>query len=526
MPFASVSRRRFLSNSAGAAGAAQTACQSDRRARTDPLSGAWSDTAPEASAPNREQPIEQKGNNLNLIVICADTWGAHTIGAYGNPWIRTPNLDRLASKSAIFLDHYPESLATIPARRVIYTGRRVFPAHRVFQPDDTGGPNCRGWHQLYAEDITLAEMLAKASYTTALVSDLFHTFKPGKNFHRGFACWQWIRGQEADRAESGPAAKINLRNYLHASQQTTPDLSTPHNLGILQYLLNRQKWKGEEDWLCAQTFREAMRWLDRNASEKHPFYLHVESFSPHEYWDPFDDYYHVYMKKDYKGPRLVNPPGTTKVLSEVEFEHSKSLYYGLVSMVDAWLGKFLEKVESLGLLKNTIVVFLTDHGTMMGEQGQIHKGETRIRTQVTHVPLILYDPRRNHAGRKIRGYVQHTDLAPTLLELLDLKPPKRVTGGSVVPLLTGAAGENWRDAAITGWSDHAAVRTREWSYITRWAAGTNEHEQLYNVRDDPAELKNVVSVHPAAVQELRKKLATSIEAGRNVTKGSFHIDMA
>ena len=109
-----------------------------------------------------ETPIEQSGNKLNLIEICVDTWGTHFLGCYGNEWIKTPSVDRLASKSAVFEHCYPETLPTIPTRRVLYTGRRIFPTRQIAQPGDT--VKISGWHQLYAEDITFAEMLTAAGY--------------------------------------------------------------------------------------------------------------------------------------------------------------------------------------------------------------------------------------------------------------------------------------------------------------------------------------------------------------------------
>ena len=495
-----LSRRHLIVAGAGSAAAVQVG-----RAQA-PVAGQF------------EQPAAQKGNGLNLITICVDTWGANYFGCYGNGWIKTPHADRLAAKSALFTEAYSECLPTIPMRRVLYTGRRIFPTMQIAQPDDQ--VRIRGWHQLFAEDITLAEMLKAASYRTAVVSDLYHTFKPGKNFQRGFDCWRWTRGQEQDRWESGPAGKIDVARYLHPSQPMAANM-------IRQFLLNRQDWKKEEDWLCARVFADAARWLDRNAEESHPFYLHIESFSPHELWDPFDEYYRLYMKKDYKGPRLIHPPNVTKDMTPLEVEHVRSLYFGLLSMVDAWLGKLLAKVEALGLMKNTIIMLTADHGTMMGEQGQLHKGEDRIRIQVTRVPLIIYDPRKNFDGRKISGFVQHPDIVPTLMELLDLKPPRRVTGQSMGPLLAGNRTGGLRDTVFTGWGTHATVRTPEWALITTWTGPERKNaDQLYDLKKDPEELVNVAAQQPKVVQELRRQVAAYIESGRGVTNGTFHREMA
>ncbi len=367
---------------------------------------------------------------------------------------------------------------------------------RNCQPDDP--VRIRGWHQLYTEDVTISETLQQSGYVTAIVSDLYHEFKPDKNFHRGFDSWRWIRGQESDRLESGPRNAVNMADYMHPSHTRATRRGgargargdASHKVsGPLQYLLNRREWKTEDDWLAAQVFDQASRWLDNNAAGNQPFYLHIESFSPHEYWDPPDDYYRLYMKSNYHGPRLISPPQTTAEMTPVEVEHVRALYGGLASFVDARMGKFLQKVESLGLMRNTIISFTADHGTMMGEQGQIHKGETRIRDQVTHVPLAVYHPRRQWEGRRIGGYVQHIDLMPTLLELLDVPAPQRVTGQSLVPLIE-ARRDSGRDHTITGWGEHASIRTPEWNYIGRWSPGP-PFEQLYDLRKDPLEMKDV-----------------------------------
>ncbi len=450
---------------------------------------------------------------LNLIEIVVDTWGAHWMGCYGAAQTRTPNADALAARSAVYEDAYPEALPTLPARRALYTGRRIFPSELILQRDD--GVKIRGWHQLFTEDVTLSETLQGAGYTTAIVSDVYHQFKPDKNYHRGFDCWRWIRGQEADRLATGPRRAIDPSRYLHASQAA--QLKNRNNV-MTQYLLNRRDWKTEDDWLPAQVFREASRWVADNAAENQPFHLHVESFSPHELWDPPEEYYRLHMKSDYRGPRLIHPPIVTAKMSPLEVEHVRALYAGLVSFVDARLGKFLQTVESLGLMKNTLIVLTADHGTMMGEQNQLHKGEQRLRTQVTHVPLMIYHPRQNWAGRRVKGFVQHTDVMPTILELLAVKAPSRVTGRS----LTGGASP---ESIFIGWGEHASIRTPEWCYIGHWSPGT-PFEQLYDLKRDPLELNDVADRHPALVREFRGRLKNYVASGWDVTRGTFAATLA
>jgi arylsulfatase A-like enzyme len=175
-------------------------------------------------------------------------------------------------------------------------------------------------------------------------------------------------------------------------------------------------------------------------------------------------------------------------------------------------------------MKNTIVVFVANHGTMMGEQGQFHKGETRIRTQVTHVPLMVYHPRENWGGRRVKGFVQHPDLMPTLLDLVGVPAPARVTGESLRALIESGASSK-RETFVTGWGEHGAVRNREWVYIGRWSPGA-PFEELYDVRKDPKELKNVASANPAVVAELRARLKDHVNSGWAITRGTFATKLA
>jgi len=133
-----------------------------------------------------ERPRKQSGNSLNLIVIVADTFRSDNLACYGPKWLEqleTPNLDRFAKNSTIFADAYPEVMPTIPIRRTLYTGRRAIPSYYFPQDDIVKLP---GWHQLYHEDVTPSKTLLEAGYVNALISSVYHQFRPDRNFHRGF----------------------------------------------------------------------------------------------------------------------------------------------------------------------------------------------------------------------------------------------------------------------------------------------------------------------------------------------------
>jgi arylsulfatase A-like enzyme len=176
------------------------------------------------------------------------------------------------------------------------------------------------------------------------------------------------------------------------------------------------------------------------------------------------------------------------------------------------------------LFDNTIIVFASDHGALLGEQGQFVKGPDRIRTQVTHVPLLVRLPGKQYAGKRVSGFVQHSDIVPTLLGRLNLKGSPRITGEDLWPYVTGEK-TNQRDHVVSAFGYVAAVRTQEWNYSAIW-----NHEkfkghyepQLYDRRKDPKELVDVAAQNPAVTRELQTKLEQYISSGWDITYGSFN----
>jgi hypothetical protein len=152
-------------------------------------------------------------------------------------------------------------------------------------------------------------VLQAAGYTTAIVSDIYHQFKPDKNFHRGFGSWRWICGQESDRLETGPREAIRLADYMHPSQMRGLSTAVRAKVsGPLQYLSSAASGKPNTTGWPRRSSARPGTGSNNNVAGNQPFYLHIESFSPHEFWDPPDDYYRLYMKSNYRGPRLIQPP--------------------------------------------------------------------------------------------------------------------------------------------------------------------------------------------------------------------------
>lgn len=183
-------RRKFLRRapaSAAAVGLAGCAGSGNRQGESGEgvSGGVW------------EKPPDQKdkGNRLNLILLDVDTFRADNLACYGGNQVDCPNLDRFAQDSVIFEEAYPEALPTVPIRRNLMTGRRIVPFDYYQQHDPVQMP---GWHPLFFEDVTLAETLHEAGYATALIADILHFTRPGRNFHRGYRYFDWVRGHSFD----------------------------------------------------------------------------------------------------------------------------------------------------------------------------------------------------------------------------------------------------------------------------------------------------------------------------------------
>ncbi len=498
-----ITRREFVKELSLAAGAAATA----------PLLRA------EEGAPVRT-PKSQKKSRLNLIYIGTDTWRSDYLGCYGNPHIKTPHLDELAKESVLFTNVYADGLPTIPCRRVLYTGRSILPFEKH-----------GSWRPLFPEDATFAETLNKAGYTTGLIVDCYHFFKPDMNLHRGFDSWEWVRGQEFDMWQSGPREKFDARNYLPKHLWEEDRYKNGQNPRVVQYLLNTQDRRSEDDYFCARTCRLAMRWLERNLGGK-PFMLWLEMFDPHEPWDAPKRFQEMYYDK-YPVERFLFGYGVDKErLKPEDIPALKGLYSAEVTFSDLWIGRLLNRIRELGLMDDTIIVFSTDHGTHLGEQGCVQKTPGFLNSLVARLPLIIRHPDTSaFAGKRADALISAADYMPTFLDLLGVKGPEdRMTGKSFWPVVTGE-NEAINDEVYVGFGSFAAVRTKEWHYFENLktvvapgatpteydfrkamtAPGRGQGPALYDLKKDRGETNNVVEEHPKVVAELREKLARRFE---------------
>ncbi len=474
-----------------------------------------------------ERPPDQKGkgNGRNLILLNVDTFRADNLECYGSQIVECPRLNQFAEDCVIFENAYPEGMPTIPIRRTLMTGRRILPFYSVPQQEPIQTP---GWHPLYWEDVTLAETLYEAGYITALLSDVLHLLRPGRNFHRGYRNFEWVRGHSFDYYGTIPHRGIEVTDLIPEEYLERWQTFSREDIRwfLNQYQANMLRWSQEGESLIELTAKKLINWLKQNHDQK-PFFLHMEAFDPHEPWDAPKNFLDKYMPNA-TGPSWTNPPYVEVDVPEDGAKRMRANYAGEASCVDYWVGEILQTIGKLGLFDQSVVVFMSDHGILLGEQGQWAKGPKLLRKQVTQIPLLIRLPNKERAGQRVSGFVQIQDYMPTLLDLLGLKSPSRVTGKNFWPMVTGET-SSICDYVVNGYGWIAGVRTPEWNCSTVWNREKFEGEytpQLYNREKDVDELTSVAEKYPDVVADLKKKIDEYIAAGEDLTRGHFHGQMA
>ena len=436
-------------------------------------------------------PMTSKPNGLNMIVIIADTWRADHLGCYGSTRIKTPYLDKFAKESVLFADASAEGLPTIPCRRVYHTGKSVLPESR--------------WEPLSNDDVTFAEVLQKHGVTTGFIVDTYHHFKPDYNFHRGFDSWQWVRGQETDRWKSGPKEKFDPKKHMPAHLW-----NKGYDANMRQYLMNTQDRKSEEDYFCAESCSAAMNWLQQNINSK-PFMLWIDMFDPHEPWDAPPRFQKMY-RDEYPYERYLFGYGVrNKDIRLDDLPVIKDLYAAEVTFSDYCIGRLLKRVEEMGLMDNTIIVFSTDHGTHLGEQGCVQKTPALLNACVAQIPLIIKHPDKKFAGKRIKGLVGAVDFMSTFLPLLGIDDYRNMDGENMWKLVTGRV-PSIHDNVYTVFNRFGAIHNLDWHYFQNIRGkDRGKGPCLYNLKNDPKQTKNVIKEFSEVAKRLRNKLQNHLK---------------
>lgn len=443
---------------------------------------------------------------MNIILVVFDSLRKDSIGVYGQPYwgkVNTPHFDAFAAQSLMFTRMYPESLPTLPTRRALYTGRRVYPFHNAdfrLKGDFVGAP---GWGPIPEDQDTLAERLSAAGYRTGLISDVYHMHKPSKNYTRGFSEWMFLRGQERDPQRSGPRlTKEQLNYWLPADMQNDRTIEF-----IQQCIMNMHDRTKEEDFLSPRVLREGALWLEQN-QDADKFFLTVESFDPHEPWLVPSHYRRMYLKEE--GPEQVKSGyADTSKMDPYLLRRTQANYSGSVTQCDRWFGYFMESMRVLGLLDNTIVFFTTDHGHSIGDKNYMGKRGYPSAPEVYDVPLMIRFPGAENAGRKTDMLVQHHDVTASILDAAEVDAPE-LDGKSF--LKDAVAGKKkFRDHVTVGWGSAVTVIDQKW-WLNCKVDGTGV--LLYDLEAEGASLeKNVADKHQDVVKRMWKWAEDDAEGG-------------
>jgi arylsulfatase A-like enzyme len=475
---------------------------------------------------------------VNVVILMNDSLRSDHLAAYGvpapwerpghagEPFVRTPHLDRLAAESALFEHFYCASYPTIPCRYDCFAGRYGFPT--------------RGWQPLEPDDVVLAGLVGAGGYVPMLIYDTPMLGNDSYNYTRDFAGYDFIRGQHADRYNVDPL--------------DPPLPAAPHKLKNVAatklYLRNTARRRSERDWVCARTAARACDWLERNRARDN-FVLWVDMWDPHEPFDAPAFDLAPYADPRYAGDQVIYPQyGRGDYLADAERDQVRALYAGLVTCADRQVGRILDTIELVGLAKNTLVIFLSDHGHLFGDhdlQGKPTGPLGCLYEVTTRVPLLIRHPGGLGAGRRVPGLAQHPDLLPTILEFLELPIPSSVEGRSLWPLIEGRTPQI-RSAAFSGRYSRAAdgpgptstrpdasafdgwagtdrggepitVTTEEWSYLYTPIGNVRE---LYNLRADPAQERNLADVHPDVARDLHGRFLAFLE-GSGASPERIHV---
>ncbi len=398
----------------------------------------------------------------NILLITADQWRGDCLSALGHPAVKTPNVDALAGEGVLFARHYAGTAPCSPARASLYTGLYQM-NHRV----------CRNGSPLDARFDNVALMGRRAGYDPTLFGYTDTApdprgFAPGdphltsyEGVLPGFTTRQLLPEHEKQwlswLRERGHADALS--RDVHAPKGEWPEV----NRAEPRYAAGETQ--------TAFLTGEFIRWLGEQDA---PWFAHVSFLRPHPPFvvpAPYNDMYpppgpeafaraesveaekaaHPYIAYDLerqtKGSFMHGARGTVGDWSAEEMATLRAVYYGMISEVDAQLGRIWQALKDRGAWDNTIIVFTSDHAEMAGDHWSF--GKSGFFEGSYHIPLVIRDPvHRGGAGRQVRRFTSAVDVFPTLAGHLAERTRNHLDGRSLIPFLDGAEPGRWRDAAF------------------------------------------------------------------------------
>lgn len=430
----------------------------------------------------------------NVLLIVADDL-RDTVGCYGNPQVKTPNIDRLAQRGVRFDRAYVQYPVCNPSRTSFLTGLRCEETHVV--------QNTVSFRSQLPDIVTLPQLLRQQGWHAASFGKIFHVGEVMGEVREG-----WIdlgkSWDEAQMFQPTPAGRVLEGRNLTG--------------GKLKWCQWGATAGTDDDQPDGQTALHSIEAIEKLTREGKPWMVAAGFHRPH---DPFispKKYFDLYPPgslKLYHDPTNITPlkplsiPGGVfadafNAFTDVERMEFLRAYYAGVSFTDAQVGRLLDTLDRLKLWDNTIVIFIGDHGYHHNERNWWSK--STLFDRVCRAPFIVAAPGAKR-GEVCRSLIEFVDLYPTVIDYCDLKSPHKLAGETLRPLLKNPAGKG-RDAAFTlamrGRNYGQAVRTDRWRFI-QWTDGNVE---LYDESSDPDEVHDVSGdpKNATVIAELKGKL--------------------
>lgn len=438
------------------------------------------------TAPLNAQSLKKKYNVLFIAVDDLNT----DIGCYGNPKVKTPNIDRLARRGVRFSRAYCQFPLCSPSRSSLLTG---------LNPDEIRIYDLKTFFRDIKPDvITLPQLFKNNGYYSARVGKIFHYGVPGDIGTNGLDdSLSWIE-------------RVNPKGRDKAEENKITNLVPGRGLGSTLAFLAADGT--DEEQTDGKVATEAIHLMQHNKAK--PFFLAVGFYRPHSPYVAPKKYFDLYSVHNMVLPRepandledipeaayFTKPPNWG--LSEAKRKEAVQAYFASVSFMDAQVGRVLDALDKLKLSDKTIIVLWSDHGYNLGQHGQWMKQS--LFENAVRVPLLISVP--GWLKGKVSGRtVELVDLYPTLADLCNLPVTQKLSGKSLKPLLLNPDA-TWNKAAysqlVRGKIIGRSVRTERWRY-TEWDGGKAGME-LYDEQNDPGEITNLAdkSKYATTVKQL------------------------
>lgn len=430
----------------------------------------------------------------NFLWICTDQQRFDTIQALGNPHIDTPNLDRLLAEGVSFDRTYCQSPVCTPSRASFLTGR--YPR--------TTRTTRNGNDHFPDDEVLVPQILKDNGYTCGLIGKLHLSAADGRTEvlpkQHGYDMVKWCHGPRDGWGDDN-AYQAWLR-----SQGVSWETDYHGKNGGIDPQYHQTTW-------CAN---EAIDFMGAHAER--PWMLSINIFDPHHPFDPPAEVKAKYPAEKmplpkWKDGELDNKPliqrddyanggqsglgPACKHLSDREIQGYISDYYAMVDLIDVQLGRMIDYLDASGQRDNTVIIFHSDHGEMLGDHGLILKGG-HFYEELVHVPLILSCSARLQTGLRSKALVELVDLAPTILDLAGLKTPLAMQGQSLGPILQGESDPDTHKASVYCEYYDALPAAHQGVFATMYYDGRykltvfhgQEIGELYDHATDPDEFDN------------------------------------